>query len=153
MENLTQQEESRERTQLEILLENQEKHQKRQEKWMKWCAVCMTGIFAVVLTAAIILLPKGFSVLNKAERITAKLDEAMPQVEEIVEKINEGNPKELMENINSLTQTGEQAITESVQDLKRAIDVLESIDINSLNSAVKDLRNVVSPLARLFGGK
>ena len=42
---------------------------------------------------------------------------------------------------------------ESVEELKKAVEVLEKIDINALNEAVDNLGKAVSPLARLFGGR
>ena len=40
-----------------------------------------------------------------------------------------------------------------IRDRKKAVDVLESIDIEALNEAVDNLGRAVSPLARLFGGR
>ena len=40
-----------------------------------------------------------------------------------------------------------------MEELKKAVDVLESIDIEALNEAVDNLGQAVSPLARLFGGR
>lgn len=40
-----------------------------------------------------------------------------------------------------------------MEELKKAVDVLESIDIEALNEAVDNLGRAVSPLARLFGGR
>ena len=40
-----------------------------------------------------------------------------------------------------------------MEELKKAVDVLEQIDIDALNEAVDNLGKAVSPLAKLFGGK
>ena len=138
---------------LEEMMQEQAAHQKKVEKLVRVCAVCAAGIFAVVAVSAAILVPKGLGLIKRAEHITAQMDEMMPQVQEVVERVQEGDPKALMEDIQSLTQTGEQALHDSVGKLKKAVEVLEKIDIESLNTAVENLGKAVSPLARLFGGR
>ena len=135
------------------MLRNQAAHQKTVEILVSICAVCAVGIFAVVAVSAAVLVPKGLGIIKKAENITAQVDEMMPQVQEVVGRIQEGDPKALMEDIQSLTQTGEKALNDSVAELKKAVEVLERIDIESLNTAVENLGKAVSPLARLFGGR
>ena len=45
------------------------------------------------------------------------------------------------------------SVKRCVEELKKAVEVLEKIDINALNEAVDNLGKAVSPLARLFGGR
>lgn len=138
----------------------QEEHNQLMEKLMKITAGCAAGVLAVAVIAAIVIVPKSASVLSEAKKITAQTEEWMPQVQETVDQaqqviaqINEGNPEELMNNVNDLTKEGQTAMQESVEELKKAVEVLEKIDINALNEAVDNLGKAVSPLARLFGGR
>lgn len=138
----------------------QEEHNQLMEKLMKITAGCAAGVLAVAVIAAIVIVPKSASVLSEAKKITAQTEEWMPQVQETVDQaqqviaqINEGNPKELMNNVNDLTKEGQTAMQESVEELKKAVEILEKIDINALNEAVDNLGKAVSPLARLFGGR
>ena len=82
-----------------------------------------------------------------------QVQETVDQAQQVIAQINEGNPKELMNNVNDLTKEGQTAMQESVKELKKAVEVLEKIDINALNEAVDNLGKAVSPLARLFGGR
>ena len=85
----------------------QEEHNQLMEKLMKITAGCAAGVLAVAVIAAIVIVPKSASVLSEAKKITAQTEEWMPQVQETVDQaqqviaqINEGNPKELMNNVN-----------------------------------------------------
>ena len=76
-----------------------------------------------------------------------------PVDQQVAQQLKDANPQQLLENLNGLSQQGQQALTESMEELKKAVDVLESIDIEALNEAVDNLGRAVSPLARLFGGR
>lgn len=54
---------------------------------------------------------------------------------------------DLASTINGLDET----ITTAQQSLSEGAAKLEQLDIDTLNSAIKSLSDVVSPLARLFG--
>ncbi len=135
------------------LIQNQQKHNQITERWIKITAGCAAGIFGIVLLAAVILIPKGIAVFNRADEVTSQAQEALGQVQEIVGQLEEGNPAQLVQQLNALAQEGQTALQQSVEELKKAVDVVEKIDIDALNKAVDNLGKAVSPLARLFGGK
>ena len=135
------------------LIQNQQKHNQITERGIKITAGCAAGIFGIVLLAAVILIPKGIAVFNRADEVTAQAQEALGQVQEIVGQLEEGNPAQLVQQLNALAQEGQTALQQSVEELKKAVDVVEKIDIDALNKAVDNLGKAVSPLARLFGGK
>lgn len=42
-------------------------------------------------------------------------------------------------------------VTSSDQSVKEALQQINSVDIKTLNQAIQDLSNLISPLARFFG--
>lgn len=54
-----------------------------------------------------------------------QVQETVDQAQQVIAQINEGNPKELMNNVNDLTKEGQTAMQESVEELKKAVEVLE----------------------------
>ncbi len=144
----------------ESFARRQEQHNVLVEKMLKVVAGCAIGVLAIAVLAAGLLLPKASALVSDANQITAQTREMLPQLEQVVEdaqeitqQVRESNPKELLESLNGLSQQGQQALTESMQEMKKAVDVLEEIDIAALNEAVDNLGKAVSPLAKLFGGK
>ena len=134
----------------------QNEHNALVEKLLKIVAGCAIGVVAVAAVSALILVPRISALVSDANAITAQAKEMLPQAAQAVsdaQQLKDANPQQLMENLNGLSQQGQQALTESMEELKKAVDVLESIDIEALNEAVDNLGRAVSPLARLFGGR
>ena len=106
------------------------------------------------------IVPRTASVLGSAGQISSQLEQMLPQAkqtledaQQITEQVKNSNPQQLLGNLNELSQQGQVALEESVQEVKKAVDVLEKIDIEALNKAIDNLGKAVSPLAKLFGGK
>jgi hypothetical protein len=49
----------------------------------------------------------------------------------------------MLANVNSLVDTSEKSVEETVKKL-------DDLDLDSLNKAIKDLSAIISPLAKLF---
>ena len=128
----------------------QNEHNALVEKLLKIVAGCAIGVVAVAAVSALILVPRVSALVSDANAITAQAKEMMPQAaqavsdaQQVAQQLKDANPQQLLENLNG----------ESMEELKKAVDVLESIDIEALNEAVDNLGQAVSPLARLFGGR
>ncbi len=138
----------------------QKSHNQKMQRLMKITAGCMIGLLAVAILAAALILPRVLNILSDAQEITAQVQEIAGQAEDvladtqqIVTQVKEGNPKKLMDSINSLAAEGEAAMQECTEQVKRAVDILDKMDIDSLNTAVDNLGKAVAPLANLFGRK
>lgn len=90
---------------------------------------------------------------HRPRRCCRRAAQAVSDAQQVAQQLKDANTQQLLENLNGLSQQGQQALTESMEELKKAVDVLESIDIEALNEAVGNLGRAVSPLARLFGGR
>ena len=144
----------------EKFAESQKEHNRVMEKLMKMTAGCAVGALAVVVVAVLAIVPRTASVLGSAGQISSQLEQMLPQAkqtledaQQITEQVKNSNPQQLLGNLNELSQQGQVALEESVQEGKKAVDVLEKIDIEALNKAIDNLGKAVSPLAKLFGGK
>ncbi len=144
---------------LPLLLE-QKAHNQKMERLMKLAAGCLIGILVLALLTAVLILPRALAILSDAQQITSQVQqmadqagEILTEAQEVVTQVKEGDPKRLMDNLNSLAQEGEAAMLECVEQVKRAVDILDKMDIESLNTAVDNLGKAVAPMAKLFGGR
>lgn len=142
------------------LVMEQRVHNQKMHRLMKITAGCMIGILAVAVLAAALTLPRVLNLLSDAQEITAQVQEIAGQAEDVltdaqqvVAQIKEADPKKVMDSVNSLAQEGEQAMQECAEQVKRAVDILDTMDIDSLNTAVDNLGKAIAPLAKLFGGR
>ena len=55
--------------------------------------------------------------------------------------------------IVKLIEEGGQSLTEALSGVDEALQKIDKINIDELNEAITDLKNVVGPLAKLFGKK
>ena len=130
---------------------------KQQLLWTKITGIA-SGAVAVILVVALIL-AGGFmrrvnSLVEKTDRIAQRLESATAQLEDInlnaigkdLEKISDELSKvnwgKLTDDINSVAVKAEES-------LKVAQKAITDLDIETLNEAIKDLRDVVEPLANL----
>lgn len=131
--------------QLADLLQSQQEHNRRMEQ-LKLTAGCAVGALAAIVVAAVTLVPRGIKTLENA-------DYTLAEVQQLSEQVREADPAHLIDSLESLSDEGRAAMEQSAQELERAVEVLEQVDIQSLNTAVENLGKAVAPLARLFGGK
>ena len=134
-------------------VQRQQEHNRKVELLLKMVAGCAAGVLVVAAVSALVLVPRGMSALSEVQQMAPQAKQALEDAQQVLEQVNAANPQQVLEDINSLTKEGETAMQESVEELKKAVDVLEQIDIDALNEAVDNLGKAVSPLAKLFGGK
>ncbi len=123
------------------LLVTMVKNQKR-EKQHQLVTLIIAGIFtlAIVITLCIIL-PKTYITLEKADALIATVEDAV------------ADAKVSLEDFNKMADSVTGTINDNAENIQEGITKVSSIDIDSLNKAIKDLSDIVDPLARLFGGK
>lgn len=143
-----------------VFVGEQRAHNQKMQRMMKIAAGCMIGIFAVVVLVAALILPPVLGILSDAQEITTQVQditgqaqEVLTQAQQVVNQVKEGDPKKLMDNLNSLAVEGEGAMQDCVEQITRAVDILDKMDIESLNTAVDNLGKAIAPLAKLFGGR
>ena len=57
-----------------------------------------------------------------------------------------------LEDFNKMADSVTGTINDNAENIQEGITKVSSIDIDSLNKAIKDLSDIVDPLAKLFGG-
>ncbi|MDO4491334.1 MAG: hypothetical protein Q4B85_09725 [Lachnospiraceae bacterium] len=117
---------------------------KKQMFWMRITACFTAGIFLVVLTAALILVPKADAALTDAESALEEIYEGAEKLNQTAEQLGEIDFKGLVDDTQKMVNEGSEGIS-------KAIGKIEEMDIEGLNKAIGDLGSVVEPLAKLFG--
>lgn len=92
--------------------------------------------------------------LIDAKRTVKELDTAMEELGERMDVVLANLivvTKELMSaDISGMVENIDQLVTTSQEGVEQAIAKLDAIDIDTLNKAIKDLADVVEPLANFF---
>ena len=121
-------------------------------------AMFITGAasFVLVLAACLLVVPSALRTLNEANQLIRDadtlivqldgVDQAVASLSNVALELEKTDLPQMLDEIGKLVGASQEAIAET----RKKID---SMDIDSLNEAIADLSAVVSPLAKLFGGK
>lgn len=104
---------------------------KKQLNMMKVLMFAMAGIFLMLLVAVAVLVPS----------VTSTLDNANVALEQI-----SSTAQEMDQVLNSV----EVLVEESSVGVAEALNNMNSIDFEKLNSSIEDFNSVVSPLSSFF---
>lgn len=95
-------------------------------------AVCCLGVFILVCA----LMPRVYGLAGQMEAVLANLDE-------VTQELAQADLAGMVENVDTLATTSQSAV-------EHAAEKLDTIDLDTLNKAIKDLADVVEPLAKFF---
>ena len=138
---------------------NMEKYARQQLLFTK----ILCGIFALVLVCILVLTVAISGAAKQLVAVIAPLEDAVGQVEDVAAQVYNmtGQAEIIMDNMETVTQTLADAdlggmvenvntlTTDSQSAVTEAIEKLDAIDIDTLNKAIRDLSDVVEPLAKV----
>ena len=123
------------------LLEKQINSSKKQN-------LIVSALMLVVAIALIMLTVQLGGILEEANAAISEITSLTQELQTILENTQ---LTELLNNANSLIEDSGDALTQALQSVDEALGTVGQIDIKTLNAAIEDLKNVVEPLAKLFG--
>ena len=101
---------------------------------------------AALVVCLVILVPSVVKTVNRANEVMAKASGTIELADTAIASVTEMS--------NSITVMGNNMdtfITENAESVEQVMKKLDDIDFEGLNSAIKDLGDVVEPLANFFG--
>lgn len=123
------------------LLEKQINSSKKQN-------LIVSVLMLVVAIALILLTVQLGGILEEANSAISEITSLTQELQIILENTQ---LTELLNNANALIEDSGDALTQALQSVDEALGTVGQIDIQTLNAAIEDLKNVVEPLAKLFG--
>lgn len=150
-----------ENTDLKVIMEILQDIRDNERKEMKYAkrqsvismilsSICLVIVIMIGI-AVFSLLPKVGALVRNANAIIEEASGMMSEAEDVVANLNtvtadlaKLDMNELFDNVNGL-------VVESENSISEAMERIDKIDFEGLNSAIKDLGAVISPLARFFG--
>jgi Fe2+ transport system protein B len=124
------------------------------EKQMKYVRtqLRLTQLSTVVLIAVIVFLligvssyiPKVNALIDDSSAIMKQASGVLTNLDSVTAELADADITGMLDDVDSLVVSSEESMAD-------ALKKIEDIDIDTLNSAIKDLESVVKPLAKLFG--
>lgn len=128
-------EENKEALELLKQIEKNSHRQARTGKLLCLLVLAMVLCSAALCGAILMLLPQVETVIVQMQSVLGNLEEATAQLA----AVDFGS---MVSGVDTLVATGQQSLNQTMEKLN-------SIDFKTLNQAIKDLADVVEPLARL----
>lgn len=120
--------------QIEASNEGQVKYARKQYFMSQITAAASIVILGIVLYVAATLLPRANTTFDNLELVMGNLDTITSELAET--------------DINGMINNVNQLVTSSQQDVENALSKVNSIDFDALNKAIRDLSDVIAPLAK-----
>lgn len=127
---------------MEILVENS----KKQLRYSRISAIAMTSIAVLFLICLVMVLPQAITAIHQANNIMVQASETITLAEEAITSVTE-----MSDAITTMGNNMDTFITENSEAVTEVMEQIEAIDFEGLNGAIKDLGDVVEPLANFFG--
>lgn len=117
---------------------------------VRTAASVLTLVLVVVIAAIFVpqlrqTLAQVDTVLTQVDTVLTNLESTTAELSDLVPQLSRSVPA-LIGNLDALVQTSSEEITTALQKIS-------SLDVDSLNTAIRDLQSIVEPLARLFGNR
>ena len=131
------------------VLKSIKEHEELQTKYAKkqgrvvtlaalFCVAIMIGVGILVLS----ILPKVVTLLDQANTIATQADDVMKDLNVVTKQLAQADITGMIDDVGSL-------VVESEESINQAMKKVDAMDIDGLNKAIKDLGDVVEPLAKM----
>lgn len=101
---------------------------------------------AALVVCLMILVPSVVKTVNRANEVMAKASGTIELADTAIASVTE-----MSKSITAMGNNMDTFITENAESVQQVMKKLDEIDFEGLNSAIKDLGDVVEPLANFFG--
>ena len=125
--------------QIHASLEKQNRHAKWQLIFTVALVVCCVGLALMVFD----LLPKVQALIPQVESLTQQIEVTLTDLQGITKQLAEARLKGMVENVDQLVGSSQTAVEQTMEKMN-------SIDLTTLNKAIKDLAAVIEPMAKFF---
>ena len=121
------------------------KEQKKASRHSLITAASLVAICLIIGAAVLIIVPRVNATLNNAyqaidsiENVVANADKAISSVEKSLDGIDE-----MVKNVDKV-------VVDNTDAVGKTVDKMSSIDFATLNKSIKDLSDIIEPLAKFF---
>lgn len=128
------------------LLENMEKANRRQVAYAR-----LQFIFSVVAAlCCIVLLLAGMKVLPQLQKAVSQAETVLTNLETVTTELAESDLSGMVENMDALVNNVDGLVGTSQAGVEQTMEKINAIDFEALNDAIKDLSDVIEPIAKFF---
>lgn len=129
-----------------FLLEELVNNSQKQLFYERVRTVAALVIAVSIVMGIVLVVPKALVTVQKANDIMEQASETIILANAAIESVTS-----MSESITTMGDNMDTFITDNSETMTEVMEKIEGIDFEGLNSAIKDLGDVVEPLANFFG--
>lgn len=127
------------------MLEDLRKSNQEQADYAKRAWIMSLISTIAVMIVAVFIIVYGAFLMPKVNRMLAEAETSLQNIETITNEVAKVDFEGLIDDVGGLVTTTE-------KDLEKTMEKIDAIDFEELNQAIKDLGDVIEPLANFFNG-
>ena len=128
------------------LLEKMEKSSRKQVRYAR--LQCIFSVVAAV--CCVVLLLTGMKVLPELQKTAAQAETVLSNLESVTTELADADLSSMVSNVNDLVGDVDALVAASQTGVEQTMEKLDAIDFDALNDAIKDLSDVIEPIAKFF---
>ena len=109
--------------------------------------------FVFTLVAAvccIVLMIVGIQLLPKLREAAVQAETVLTNLETVTTELANVDLNGMVENMDALVTNVDGLVTSSQAGVEQTLEKIQAIDLDALNNAIKDLSDVIDPIAKFF---
>lgn len=128
------------------LLEQMEKANRKQVAYAR-----LQFVFSVIAAiCCILLLLAGVKVLPQLQEAALQAETVLTNLETVTTELAQADLIGMVENVDALVTNVDGLVGTSQVGVEQAMAKINAIDFDALNDAIKDLSDVIEPIAKFF---
>ena len=128
------------------LLQRIEKSNRQQAKLTR--LVCIFALIAAIFCGCTFGLI--FAILPEVTEIIPQINTVASQMQSVLSDLEQATRQLSVMDFTGMVENVETLVTTAQESLEQTMGKLNSIDFNTLNTAIEDLSNVVEPMSKLM---
>ena len=127
------------------LLESIEKTNRKQAAFARFQVI----ISVLLVFCCAVLLIAGFTILPKIQVIITEAETVVLNMELLTTELAKTNVTDVINDIEALVSNVDELVSTSQTGVEQTMTKINAIDFDALNNAIRDLSNVIEPLAKV----
>ena len=128
------------------LLEQMEKENRKQVAYAR-----LQFVFSVIAAiCCILLLLAGVKVLPQLQEAALQAETVLTNLETVTTELAQADLIGMVENVDALVTNVDGLVGTSQEGVEQTMAKINAIDFDALNDAIKDLSDVIEPIAKFF---
>ena len=127
------------------LLESIEKTNRKQAVFARFQVI----ISVLLVLCCVVLLIAGFTILPKIQAIITEAENVVLNMELLTTELAKTNVTDVINDIEALVSNVDELVSTSQTGVEQTMTKINAIDFDALNNAIRDLSNVIEPLAKV----